>query len=61
MNFQCKFNCDNAASDDIPEVEISRILREIADRIYFGDVPHDLHQNIRDVNGNVVGTFKIED
>jgi hypothetical protein len=50
------FDCDNAAFEEDPKWEISRILREIAARI---DADEDFRKgrDIRDINGNTVGQF----
>ena len=59
MEFSVKFNCDNAAFDeDNCMSEIADILRNVASKIE-SEAPTGLHQNIRDSNGNVVGTFKL--
>jgi len=50
--FEMQINTDNAAFED--KSEIARILREIADRIDGGSIAG----KIRDINGNMVGTFK---
>ena len=55
---------DNAAFDGVgASDEVARILRGVADE-YFKDMGpirpfHSL--NIRDVNGNIIGTFKVTD
>jgi len=54
--FELNFNTDNAAfSDGNKPYEIARILREIADKIEDGQT----EGNIRDINGNTTGTFKV--
>jgi hypothetical protein len=59
--FKLSFDTDNAAfrseeGDPVP-YEAARILREVADSLDFwtGDTKH---QNIRDLNGNPIGTWK---
>ena len=37
--------------------ETARILRELADRISNEQLSRHSNRNLRDVNGNVVGTF----
>ena len=37
MDIRITLNCDNAAFCDIPEQEVARILRELADRVEDGD------------------------
>ena len=54
--FSLKLKTDNAAfSDGNKSYEISRILREIADKIEDGNT----EGSIRDINGNRIGEFKI--
>jgi cytochrome c-type biogenesis protein CcmH/NrfF len=52
MNFVLKVGCDNAAFED-PDIEVSRILREVAGRVEAGQK----NGRIMDVNGNSVGEF----
>ena len=47
---------DNAAFEEEPATEISRILRDLAERVELGSG----YENLRDINGNTVGTFRIE-
>lgn len=61
--FKLSINCDNAAFCDKEDPtiksaapEIVRILRAVADRIDQGEIC-DVHKNIRDINGHIVGTF----
>jgi hypothetical protein len=58
MEFKMRFDCDNAAFDDMPEMEIARILRATADKIEAGGVGYNRYQNVRDINGNIVGTYR---
>lgn len=58
MEFTVRFDCDNAAFDPDPGPEIARILRVVAQQVEDGeDASKSL--NTRDINGNVVGTFKL--
>lgn len=41
----------NAAFDESPELEIARILKELANQIALGNEPTKL----RDINGNTIG------
>ena len=59
MDLRVQFNCDNAAFEDTPEFEVARILRHIADRIENGEAT-GLYQNAIDINGNIVGTFRLK-
>lgn len=56
--FTLSITCDNAAFDDVgPHLEVARILAEIADQLDHGCY----RASIRDVNGNVVGSYVLED
>lgn len=54
--FKLEFATDNAAFE-VPFAEIARILRDVAERIERGAVSAP----VRDINGNTVGAFAIED
>ena len=63
--FKLEIDCENAAfvfpDEDYPTLssaspELARILRQVADRLDQGCISNK-PSNIRDVNGNVVGTF----
>ena len=56
MEFKLNIRTDNAAFADCPGSEVARILREIADKIDFKELPHFM-QTIRDCNGNDVGRY----
>lgn len=53
-----KINCDNDAFHDAPEVEIARVLRKIAQDIEDLEAT-GMYQNIKDINGNIIGTFRL--
>jgi hypothetical protein len=55
MKLKLEVQCDNAAFGDAFEAELARILRVAADRIAQGAD----RGNLRDVNGNTVGAFKL--
>ena len=55
--FSISFDTDNDEFSRHPEVGIVRILREIAKRIADGET----EGSIRDVNGNRIGSFRMED
>ena len=59
MKFKCEINMDNAAFENIPEVVLSDMLKELAERIERGG-SGSLEGKIRDINGNTVGSFDIE-
>ena len=50
--FVLQFRCDNDAFAVMPEAEVARILRDLADQIEQGFV----FVYLRDANGNTVGT-----
>jgi len=58
MDYTITINCDNAAFEENPAIEISRILKEFSERLSEGAL---LDCKIRDVNGNVVGFAKTID
>jgi hypothetical protein len=57
MYLKIVFGMDNAAFDDGYELEASRILKIIADKIEFGLN----YAPILDINGNLIGDFVIND
>jgi len=57
MTFKLEFDADNDAfADGYREVETCRILREIADRIEQYRPSGD----IRDINGNRIGYYRLD-
>lgn len=56
MEFKMRIDCDNAAFEDYPD-ELSRILEQTAQRIRDGIT--DKYENVWDINGNIVGTFRL--
>lgn len=55
-----RFDTDNACFDDgMKEVVVASILRELADRIETGECT-GLFENVKDLNGNIIGTFKLD-
>jgi len=57
MKLTITIEMDNAAFDP-PELEVARILRDVAQRLDDGQrlSPDDWFPALRDVNGNLVGT-----
>lgn len=53
---QVTIEMDNAAFDDAPEYEVSRILRELSRSIEIQGFDH-CPNNLKDINGNTVGAF----
>ena len=55
--FNLTIDMDNAAfSDQYDGIELSRILRMVADKIEDNGIPWH-YQNIKDINGNIVGKY----
>lgn len=56
-------DCENAAFEESPRFEVSRILTEVADRIASLDFnePFDRNLTLRDHNGNKVGTMEVRE
>jgi hypothetical protein len=66
MRYVLEITCDNAAfepegdePDRISGIEISRILREQAERWDGWNLQVGHEQALRDINGNLVGTAKL--
>jgi hypothetical protein len=55
---QIHFKTDNAAFDDMPGLEIARILRALADKLE--SATSAANGPIHDVNGNRVGAYSFE-
>jgi hypothetical protein len=56
MHATIKITMDNAAFEaPNTELELAGILRDLAEKVEAGD----RERNLRDTNGNTVGTFKI--
>ena len=55
-NIKIEFETVNSAFEDAPEIEVARILRELAHQIESGYRPSSL----RDINGNKVGIVEYE-
>lgn len=55
MEFKLEMDCNNDAFAEDLEVELARILRDVANKVRAG------HGNgpVRDSNGNKVGSFEI--
>lgn len=59
MEMTIKINLDNAAFERHGnDTEASRILEELAKTMYFAKLEED-KGNLRDINGNKVGTWEI--
>lgn len=57
--FRLEFSTDNAAFDPL-DGEVVRILREVADRIDRVGIDYGDRRTVHDLNGNTVGSFKVE-
>lgn len=57
--FNVHISLKGAAFDDLPEYEVARILREIAEHVE-NDGLLDYPRRIHDVNGNRVGFYQAE-
>lgn len=55
-----KVDFSNSAFDERVEPEMERIFRRIIERLEEGDYLDGKHMNILDINGNIVGTFKVD-
>jgi len=53
--FSLKFKTDNAAFDDSPEYEVSRILKDIAEKVELGSTKG----SVLDINGNDIGQWSM--
>lgn len=58
MKFDLQIETYNAAFDDTPQIEVARILREVADRIERGE-DASYYRNVLDINGNIAARFKL--
>ena len=58
--FTISIDCDNAAFDGNPSMEIARQLRLLANQLHDTDVLYGREDRggIRDTNGNAVGTWR---
>lgn len=54
-----KIGAIGQAFEDYPEMEMARILRELADKLEAGALPYGEESRIRDINGNTVGVIDI--
>lgn len=55
--FKLEIETDNAAFEDGAELEIARILRNVAERLEYLDGLRE--GNARDINGNRVGRWEL--
>lgn len=55
MKFKMEIDCDNDAFHNDAHAEVQRIILSVADRLEAGQTSG----NLRDINGNTVGSFKL--
>ena len=60
MKITITLNCDNAAFDDTPEVEVYRILTSVAQRCLQDGVQDLEYLPLKDINGNTVGKVVVK-
>jgi hypothetical protein len=60
-SFELKIDTSNAAFEDDYICEVERIFARVIAQLIEADYLNGKHSNIRDTNGNVVGTFKVTD
>jgi len=66
MKFQIEINMDNAAFNDLPNIiELNRILTDLAKELsqscQFSSISDGNQSYLSDINGNIVGFWKISD
>lgn len=61
MKLTLEIKMDNAAFDDSPGAEAARILRYAADMVDLQEGGLGVREILRDINGNRVGDFTIEE
>ena len=61
MTFTLTIQCDNAAFEDVPAIEVARILHQFAARLEYAPPPFERCNGavLRDINGNTVGRVTI--
>lgn len=62
QTFLLRIDVENAAFEDAAGFELARMLRDLADMIEPATVADMAnYQNLRNVNGNIVGAFAVKD
>jgi len=59
MKIKIEIDCYNAAFDILPNIEIARILKVLAEKLESGTSCYSIL--LKDINGNTVGIFEVED
>lgn len=57
MEFSISFMMDNAAFSEYPEGEVAVILSTVSNKFRAGETDG----NVRDTNGNTIGTWAVTD
>lgn len=60
MEFNLAMNMDNAAFEETPGQELSRILKRLASGLIDIAPGDTLEGKIHDINGNKIGTWEIK-
>lgn len=60
-SFELKLDTSNDAFQEDYIDEIERIFRRVIEKLTNDEYLNGKHSNILDINGNVVGTFKVTD
>jgi hypothetical protein len=60
MRFTLTIDCDNAAFDPDPSLEVARLLKNIVYDMDEGRGDYSGSTSIRDRNGNKVGSFEFK-
>lgn len=58
-HFEMKIETDNAAFEEDYDGQMTLIFAKVINQIRDGDYLPNKHSNIWDLNGNIVGTFRI--
>ena len=60
MKVTIKINCENSAFEEMGEgPEAARMLRELAGKLEQTSLAPGDTRNLRDMNGNICGVFKV--
>jgi len=54
-----EIECENESARS--NADIAQILRRVATRISLGQADSECYQNVFDLNGNYIGTFRLKD
>jgi hypothetical protein len=61
MDVTIRINCDNAAFEELPGAEVARILRRLSEFMEFAAIDPGDKYDLRDLNGNKVGTCEVKE